>query len=72
LKAVLIAVGLALVRAIGLFSYCVVKAVGRWAMTHMSHAVPNTASRFHQLFLMFFHVSSEALQGPTLARVALF
>jgi hypothetical protein len=50
-------VGLALIRDIGLFSYCVVKAVGRWAMTHMSHAVQPTASRVRQLSPMFFHVS---------------
>ncbi len=42
-------------------------------MTHMSHAVQTAASRF-QLALspMFFHVSREALRGPTLARVAMF
>jgi hypothetical protein len=43
-----------------------------YAMTHMSHAVSNTASRFPQLFPMFFHVFSEALRGPTFARVAVF
>jgi hypothetical protein len=72
LKAVLIATGLALIRDIGLFSYCVVKAVGRWAMTHMSHAVQPAASRFQQLFPVFFHVSRDALRAPTLARVAMF
>lgn len=72
MKAVLIAVCLALVRDIGLFSSCVVKAVGRWAMTHMSHVVQPAASRFQQLFPMYFHVSREALPAPTLARVAMF
>jgi hypothetical protein len=72
LKAVLIATVLALVRDIGLFSYCVVKAVGRWAMTHMSHAVQPAASRFQQLFPMFFQVLGEALRAPTLAPVAMF
>jgi hypothetical protein len=57
LKAVLIAVCLAFVRAIGLFSYFGVKAVGRWAMTHMSHAVPPAASRVRHLSPMIFHVS---------------
>ncbi len=71
LKAVLTATVLALVRDIGLFSYCVVKAVGRWAMTHMSHAVQPEASRFQQLFpcsSMF----RGGFAGPTLALLRCF
>ncbi len=43
----------------------------RFPITHMSHAVRTVASRFQQLFHMFFHVCLHATHCPTLACVAL-
>jgi hypothetical protein len=40
------------------------------SVTHMSHAVGITSSRFQQLFAGFFHIFQQATRSPTLACVA--